>query len=376
MSTPNIEWWPELFSAVPAGSEALTLPMRVLQRHGQPFLLLPASARHAGLGLQLYPAQRWQARVWRGGLALLFRLGLSGPAPVRTVTVGNGDPLVNLLKEHADAQLPPFAVLAGNSATAGRRFILVAWPRQKPALVLKLGRASGRSQELLEQEERFLGQIPESVPGIPRVLKSVRFGTIQGFALPYVAGTSPQQITPAVVQLLQGWLQPGQLVPAQSIKAWHRLREVAARISGWATVVAAIEARPFAATVTHGDFAPWNLRVPSGERAWALDWERGEFPGMPAWDWFHFVIQTAILVQRKRIPALVQSCRDLFQQEDFRAYAAAAGAAGRERALLLAYLNYVVHVLQPTEGQQANRQLLEALNTISSEGLNQPTTTH
>jgi len=42
--------------------------------------------------------------------------------------------------------------------------------------------------------------------------------------------------------------------------------------------------------LTHGDFAPWNVKV--SRRQWTvLDWERGELAGRAGWDWFHFVMQ-------------------------------------------------------------------------------------
>ena len=42
--------------------------------------------------------------------------------------------------------------------------------------------------------------------------------------------------------------------------------------------------------ISHGDFAPWNLRV-QGERLRAFDWESAKWNAPTHWDWFHFQIQ-------------------------------------------------------------------------------------
>lgn len=48
-----------------------------------------------------------------------------------------------------------------------------------------------------------------------------------------------------------------------------------------------------------------------------LDWERGELAGIPAWDWFHFVLQPAILVAREDTAALVRRLEGLLASADF-----------------------------------------------------------
>jgi len=92
-----------------------------------------------------------------------------------------------------------------------------------------------------------------------------------------------------------------------------------------------------------------------------LDWERGELDGIPGWDWFHYVIQPGILVERLSTTDLVQRIETLLAAESFAAYAGRAGILGCERELLLAYLLHAVEVIKPSEGLAATRELLGAM---------------
>ncbi len=360
MNAASIEWWPELFPPVEAGSEHW-LRMRVLRKQGRPFLVLPDSAPHAAFGLKLYPAQRWQARWSVKLLRAMFQARLPVCSRV-SLCLDKNDPLLRFMEDKAGGTSPQFAVLAGNPAAAGRRFIVMFWlVGTSTPVILKVGLNSGVARELIAQEENFLRQLPAAIPGVPRVMDSFRSERLCGFTLPFVPGEPPATLTPTVVQLLQGWLMPDRLIPARAVATWQKLAAACANVTGWSAVADRMEATPFATTVMHGDFVPWNVRLQGTERAQVLDWERGEFPGVPAWDWFHFELQSAILVRRERGGALVQRCENFLRAENFRAYAAAAGLAGRERECLLAYLFHVVHRLKPTEGYDANRELLQAL---------------
>src|SRR5262249_49195183 len=117
-------------------------------------------------------------------------------------------------------------------------------------------------------------------------------------------------------------------------------------------------------TIQHGDFAPWNIKI-SPQGIWTvLDWERGELEGIPGWDWFHYIIQPAILVEHVSTSGLVQRIENHLTTDSFKHYAADAGIHGLERLLLLAYLLYMVQVIQPSEGLAETRELLDALAKI------------
>ena len=89
--------------------------------------------------------------------------------------------------------------------------------------------------------------------------------------------------------------------------------------------------------MTHGDFAPWNIKVSRADGSWlALDWERGQLAGIPGWDWFHYAIQTGILVEKLPPERVAQRLEELFNAPVFWTYAEAAGIAGKEKPLATA----------------------------------------
>jgi len=100
--------------------------------------------------------------------------------------------------------------------------------------------------------------------------------------------------------------------------------------------------------VMHGDFAPWNVRVHDGR--WMLvDWERGELDGVPGWDWLHYVVQQAVLVQRFDAPRVRERVAHLLTSAAFTRYAQQAGIAGSEELIARGYFRYCASVLRPTE---------------------------
>ena len=91
-----------------------------------------------------------------------------------------------------------------------------------------------------------------------------------------------------------------------------------------------------------------------------VDWERAELAGMPGWDWLHFVVQPAILVEHAPIATVVGRLETLFESELFVRYAQLARIASLEKKLALAYLRYCVAVLRQSEGLQQIEELAAA----------------
>ena len=91
-----------------------------------------------------------------------------------------------------------------------------------------------------------------------------------------------------------------------------------------------------------------------------VDWERAELTGPPLWDWLHFIIQPAILVEQAAPEAIVRRLRELFQLPLFVEYAAQARIQGLEWPLVHAYLHYCLHVVRQTEGLDGVRALAES----------------
>jgi hypothetical protein len=227
--------------------------------------------------------------------------------------------------------------------------------------VVKTG-LSEQARELIEREERFLTSVPAGMNGVPSLHAAFQSPRLRALALDFYAGDSPRPPQEeALPQLLESWLNPNRRIMVSDAPDWVRLERACSGDRLFRAIAEGVRGKSFQAALHHGDLAPWNIRVsPAG--AWtALDWERGELAGIPGWDWFHYVIQSAILVGRLPTSALVQRVEGLLASESFRRYAERAGILGSERELVLAYLLHMAEVIKPSEGLAQTRELLQAL---------------
>ena len=239
--------------------------------------------------------------------------------------------------------------------------MLVFNSSQEPVAVVKAG-TSERARTLIQKEGAFLASVPSGTNGIPRVGATFESPSVRALSLEFFAGHSPWvQDEGALPVLLESWVNPERQILLGETPDWARLEKAALAVSWFSALAGQLRGRQVQAAIHHGDFAPWNVKV-SAQGVWTvLDWERGELAGIPGWDWFHYVLQPAILVKRLRTSGLVEHIEDLVGSGSFKRYAEHAGIAGFERHLVLAYLLHCVEVIKPSEGLVATRDLLEAL---------------
>lgn len=336
-----------------------TITMWLVRKCGEALLLLPASAPHAASCLDLYPAQTVKARIARGVLRAVLRLPVL--ARVR-LPFSETTPFAVFLRGFARDHFPSFGALLGNPRAAGRRWIFLCLHRDaRPALVVKAG-VSDAARALIVAEGDFLAALPAEFPGRPVLVGQLREANVCALAFRYAPGASPRpdRSEGRLAALLGGWLSPGRKAALAEVPAWRRLAEALAGDPVFNRISDALAGCEVAATVMHGDLAPWNIREHRGE--WTvLDWERGEMLGVPLWDWFHFILQPAVLVERRSPQALLYTVDAMLGSGALQDYAASAGCAGRERTLLLAYLLYCTAVLQITEGAREIRALFALL---------------
>ncbi len=187
------------------------------------------------------------------------------------------------------------------------------------------------------------------------------------FATDYVTGESPaaDDVGP-LPSILTTWIHPTERISLRQSADWLRLLETAADHPAVVSAAKNISGLAVAATLQHGDFAPWNIKVTRNGDWVILDWERGSAHGLPAWDWFHYLVQSSILVLRLPTTSILSRIESLLSSSEFRAYTARVGLAGHERTWLQLYLLYVIRVLRPSEGLIENSQLLEAFRVSNS----------
>lgn len=363
MGTELNNFWDSLFTA--DGQPTRPVGMRLVRKQGRPFLLLPADPRLARQVLELYPAQTLKARLARAALrcALTLRLPLAGER-IR-VPVSSTNEFARFLQALADGNdpnLPPFGLLAGNPGSPGQRLILLLFrPDGKPAAVVKAGRTQ-RAQELIRREITFLDSVPVNLAGVPKLRAALAHPRIHALALDYFPGQSPRPHDETnLPRLLNAWVNPDQAGSMLESRAWSELKNACETQPIFSTLTGKLSRWPVSRTVYHGDFAPWNIKVSRDGNWMAIDWERGEVNGMPGWDWFHYVVQTGVLVMRQPTAKLIERLERLLHSEAFKAYAERSRIRGVERELAVAYLLHQYEVIKPSEGLAPGRALAAEL---------------
>ncbi|HWX19648.1 MAG TPA: hypothetical protein VN578_07050 [Candidatus Binatia bacterium] len=360
-------FWEGLFAGEPLAGAPCTVPMRLVRKAGRPWLLLPVDGRLAASVLELYPAQTLRARLGRTILKILLRARLpvgTEAVPVAVPPAAGFVRFLASLERPAMRELPPFGVLAGNPATPGRRFILVVFDhRGEPAAVVKAG-LSERARELIRREQAFLADVPKSVTGIPAIRGSYERVGLLAFALDFYTGSCPgAQDEDRLSRLLSSWVNKDKELLISQTRVWHELNGSCGQHPIFPALLKKLEGRALHPAITHGDLAPWNIKVQADGSWMVLDWERGEREGIPAWDWFHYSLQPAILVEHSSVDSLIQLSERFLGTPRFAAYAKRAGITGLERTLCLAYLLHHTEVVRPSEGLVGARDLLTALVT-------------
>ena len=354
--------WNELFD--PGGNEGAAVRLRVLRKHGRPFLALPSRGRAAVAALSLYPAQTGRARAAKTLLGWLLRAGAGVGTERVSLTISRADAFVEFLCSLAGAGrsgVPGLGILAGNPGSPGRRFVvLVLDAHQRPVAVAKAG-LSEPARALIRKEQSFLEAVTGK-PGVPRLRGTFRSSRLEALALDYIAGDTPRpRHEGALPALLWPWVDAKRTVTLSETPEWRRLEAAAGGGGLWPALAGRLAARALHPAIGHGDLAPWNIKVSPQGHWTALDWERGEETGIAGWDWFHYVIQPAMLVEHRPVGGLVERVEKLLASEPFKRYAAHAGIAGFEGELVLAYLLHSAEVINPAEGLPQTRELIRAL---------------
>lgn len=357
------ESWTHLFAACADDEPRTHVPLRVVVRAGQPFMLLPAEPALAARALDLYPAQTAKARLARSLLALGLRCNIPCGLKSAMLTVSPADPLICFLAASTDRPprgLPRFAILAGNPRAKGRRFVILAFDNYgRQDLVVKAG-VGKAARQLVAREIQVLQSAPAQADGLPRLRGTLTSPLVEAFALDHLPGRSPGlKDTGALGALLSRWIAADRLVSVDELGVWQQLAATAATTPLPKPVTGLRQAR-FHPVLMHGDCAPWNVKV-SGGRWILLDWERGELAGMPGWDWLHFEIQTNLLVRQASVPELLRRIEQLLARDDFSCYLQQTGLAGYERALTLAYLCYSNRITHQADGQERLARLERAV---------------
>ena len=360
----EIKFLDKLFSSNGVSGPGFEVNLRLLRRAGRPFLLLPPDRREAVATLSLYAPQTARAQIVRAVLRWIIELGLGWPGESVHFQTSLDSPFVRFLASlsAAGTEPPHFGILAGNPATPGQRFLLLCFnATRQPAAVVKIS-LTARGHELIDHEQSLLRAVTGKFKGVPSVLETFESRDIKAFASPFYPGNSPETFyREQLPLLLNSWVDTQRVVKVSEMPSWLRLERCCSNNAAFQNLSRTVAHQEVHPCLEHGDFVPWNIRI-SAEGNWTVvDWERGELTGIPGWDWFHYTIQTAILVKRRPIAAIARQIEGLLAQDSFKAYANRCGIVGFTRELLLLYLINMIEVIKPSEGCRRTNELFSIL---------------
>src|ERR1043166_2457854 len=341
--------------------EGIRIPMRLLRRKGQPFLFRSVDSKFAARSLDLYAPQTVKARMAKALLRMSLGLGFSAGLETTSLNIHPSDTFTKYISQLlgvAKNTLPAFALLAGNPRTAGQRSILLLFDSGgNPVCVVKAG-SDAEAFRLIEREETFLKSAPSKMRGVPAVRSAFRSESVQAITMDFYSGKSPRPSDwEAAENPLSSWVAEDHKLNIAELPMWQRFET---SVLGLPPPIKELGAPSVFPTIYHGDFAPWNIK--EHENSWILlDWERGEMVGVPLWDWLHYIVQPAVLVERCASETLISRIENWLQSPPVTRYSELCGITGLRRALAAAYFQYCIHVIRPSEGLSELRELGDAL---------------
>ncbi|MCP5536757.1 MAG: hypothetical protein H7A51_11085 [Akkermansiaceae bacterium] len=327
----------ELAKALEGHGEILAeLDFFCIKRHGYLLLALPRDASAAGATLGLYHPQATRARVlvWLVGMMLRFRCHVL--LPKIKLTVRSESPMASML-EQSDS----IGYLLGNPESASRRVIIV-YRKKDQLLVDKLGLHGGARASVI----RELGIIKELPPGnraIPVVVSHDVSEQWASYATRYLYGKSPRKVDDAkVLDVLNHWLKNSQREALHQTRQWQEMVGYAAahNVGGLWSQLETVANKQVQVGLFHGDFAPWNIKVSSEGTVAVMDWESGCAHGPAGWDWLHYMIQSATLVDHHNPAKVLDICREWAKSNAGRDFLATAGWGSDVECWLGSYLAY------------------------------------
>jgi hypothetical protein len=338
---------------------------RLIRRKRRPFLLLPTTMTDTRVGLELYSAQRRRAKIWRAFLPLLFRTPAASLFERVHFEADAGSEIMQFLARQSGVpatRIQVSAIKFGGVAQRSRLVLLLCDETRRPVGVVKVG-LNSVGREATDREADLLEKLPPGKLGCIRITSRLNTPVLSAFATAFFPGDSPGDDA-GMEHLFYAWLNPGSFVPLAGLENW---RDLAAKVAeadpgAWQVLSAALAGKTVRTTLHHGDFAPWNIRAINAQNLQVFDWERGQLQGIPGWDWFHFVVQTAILARRHSVERVAAEVEHLLHSDRFKKYAVEAGISDFAQPLLLAYLLHHKWVIKPLEGGKTTAELFELLS--------------
>ena len=273
---------------------------RVLRRGGHILLLVPDFAASVSKGLQLYRPQRLLARLFVGGVSRLpfgrlFLKRIKG-------SILSGAAIQTVL-DTTEATL--VCLLLGNPSQEERRIILLAETGTGNHFIIKLGWGV-LAVEKISRERKFLEMNAGRNAVIPSLTNVWSENQWEAFAIPYfdAPGDVPFE---KVCEVLKSWCPDSPAVRLSSLDEWMGVVSQISDEKEREFLINRSAGLRIKKSLSHRDFAPWNVLSSKNGDVSVIDWEFGTEEGVPGWDLVHYLFLSAHLVDR--LPASEASIR-------------------------------------------------------------------
>jgi hypothetical protein len=301
-----------------------------------PRLLIPmASKLSAAASLGLYNAQRPLARMARKALSIGLSLGVTQPflknrlyLSIRKDFCENGSkmPLIlEALKEVFDNKRICLALAAGTPGVHRKPVIQVMEEKGRILGYAKVGWNQATIRLVRNEENilRRLSKISFTTAQIPTVLHALSWNhasILVTSAPPSRTNRPPQQLHTSHLQFVNELSAIDKNVISfpeslfwQTLQARAKMLEEAfpyySHLINWGVEKAHERfsglSLPF--SWRHGDFVPSNTKLLVDNYLFIFDWEYAQRDSPPAWDLFHFLVQTGVLIHRWKPIRILQS---------------------------------------------------------------------
>ncbi len=252
--------------------------------------------------------------------------------------IKESSPLKDIVK------LGDFGVLLGNPNNSARRAIVFQEFRGVK-LVTKLG-TSVEAKNAVTLETQNLESLPEDLQGVPNLVEVNNEENWASYTTTWVDGSSPKQSdVPAILDFLNSWRIGAEAQSLNSLPVWNDLvSEVTCedeieflKVAGECVV---------SESIVHGDFTPWNLKIDTKGNINVLDWECYRRGGAAGWDWAHYFVQSALLVDKGDAEEVLKRAYEWGNSVQGREYLKRTGWGRNVNAWIGTYLLYKDHVLK------------------------------
>ena len=342
--------------------------LTVLKKRGHPFLYLPGDRRMADATLRLYPAQKAFARSLVALIRGFMRFGIPVSKAGADFPVDEDTAFAEFLRRvmPGSKTVPNFGILANRLQDSGRPHLLLLFnAANQPAVVVKVG-TSKEARRLIQVEQKLFFPNSPDFPGLPKALDQYDGDDATAIAYRYVEGANPKPAQHGnIASLLNSWIDGNELIRLADLSVWDRLVDLLQNNPGLEPILEALRDCRVKPVLAHGDFAPWNVRVPSSDvnSTWViLDWEHGVRRGIPGWDWIHFTLQYNTLVRQLSARATLSEIEALWKAPAFQEYARRTGIEPILKELTFLFLFYFVRYCDPRENAIVTHRLLSEFN--------------